>query len=266
MFKRYAVISLPALTGLLIALFISGCAIKSGPRDFTGLTQPEARQDAGAGDRLAKAFTHTVQNGNRFMFSGWSVTKVQKRNSGFYYNGGYDREKGFNMDAHILGQPFRYYRWGNDVYISEEEKWRKAKPAETPMEPFADLEKIVYLTDQALRLPDEEVLGNQCFVYRITLKDAEAFEAAMFAGAMEVGTLQPAGRQFNQVTMQLTFWIGKKDNFIYQYKVETTMPVPGAGSLYQETYCRFWDYNSASINIQGPERLQNYLVEEKQAG
>jgi len=265
MFKR-SVVPFHTLVVIfsLFALLLSGCVVKSGPKEFTGPAQIESKSAPDSGDRLAKAFTTTANGAKKFMFSGWSVTKIQKRNSGFYFTGGYDKEKGYNMDARIFGQPFRYYRWGQDVYVSEEENWRKINPAESPMEPFADFGNLAFLADSATQLPDGEVLGNKCYVYRIDLNNMEAMKAAMFSGAVTPENyLQSAGDQFfNRLTMRLTFWVGEKDNFIYQYKTETTMPVPDAGSLYQEVYCKFWDFNSNTVNIQGPERIEKYLVKD----
>lgn len=255
--------AVPCLLALFLvagAVLLAGCTIKSGPREFPGQTEVKTTPAPEAGQTLAKSFTKTAADGKRFMYSGWAVTKIQKRNAGLYFTGGYDREKGYNMDARIFGQPFRYYRWGNDVYVSEEDKWRKASPSEKPLEPFADFEKLQFLADGAVRLPDGEVLGEKCSVYRITLEREEAFKAARAMGFENLQEDTVTDTFFDGLKMELTIFVGKDDNYIYQYNTVTTMPVPGAGSLYQEVSLRFWDYNGANVNLQTPDKLEPYLI------
>ncbi|MHB9096184.1 MAG: hypothetical protein ACYC21_16095, partial [Eubacteriales bacterium] len=189
------------------------------------------------------------------------MTKIQKRNIGFYSNGTYDKDKGYILDAVIFGQPFRYYRWGNDVYLSEEEKWRKVAPTQAPMEPFADFSKLLFLADRAVQLPDEVLLSKKCSVYELTLGPADAINAARSMGLdLSENKETPSGAYFEKMNMKYKIWVGQKDNFIYQYKTETTMPVPDAGSLYQEVFFKFWDYNSSTVNVPGPEKIEPYLI------
>lgn len=248
---------------VMLSFLTSGCQIKSGPRDFIKPAVLETIPAHDVEERLSQAFETTAETGKKFYFSGWSGTKIQKRMNGFYLTGSIDKDKGSVMDARIFGQPFRYYRWGNDIYLSEQDKWRKFGSTDTPLEPFIDFSKLHFLANKAVRLPDDEVLSKKCEVYQITL---DSKEAAQVAEAMGVRTqLDQNNRSqvyFDLLKMKFSIWVGIEDNYIYQFKTETTMPVPNAGSFYQEVYFKFWDYNSTTVNIPGPEKIERYLIEE----
>ncbi len=257
------------LTALLaFSLFLGGCAVKSGLREFEKAEAPQVRNAPEAPDRLARAFENSVKNGGKFRFTGWGVTKVQKRKTDFYTTGSYDKEKGYLLDVQVFGHRYRYYRWGNDVYISEKAKWRKIEPTENPREPFLDFEGLLPVADKAVRLPDGEVLGKKCYVYQIHLNSEDALRVAESIGIQILpGNAGTAKQYFDGLEMKFTVWIGKDEkngeNFIYQYKTETTMPVPKAGSLYQEVFYKFYDYNSRTLNIPAPEeKITPYLVRE----
>ena len=254
-------VAIVLLTGMLF--LFAGCTVKSGPKNLAAVIPLQTAPAPDASLDLAKAFATTDRDGKKFWFSGWEVSKIQRRNTGFYYNGTYDKEKGYILDATILGQPFRYYRWGNDVYVSEEDKWRQVESTRTSMEPFTAFAKLQFLTDKAIKLPDEEVLSKKCNVYRLTLDYSDAVKVAKSMGLSLTDDKKAiVNDYFKQMTMTFTIWAGKNDSFIYQYKTITTMPVPGAGSLYEEVYTKFWDYNSASITVPGPEKIEKYLIKD----
>lgn len=244
-------------------ILISGCSIKSGPQEFVKNPQPAVRQAADAPAKLAQAFETTAKDGNRFYFSGWQVTKIQKRSLSLITNGSFDKDKGYILDARIFGQPYRYYRWKNDVYISESDKWRKAAPSDAPLAPFADFDKLTFLTGKAVQLPDEAILSKKCNVYRMTLGYKDAVRAAQAMGVnLSAETNSDTGRFMSGMTMSFTVWAGQSDNFIYQFQTAMNMPVPEAGSLYQEVKYKFWDYNSSTVNIPSPQKIQRYIITE----
>ncbi len=251
-----------------IAVLLSGCAIKSGPGEFAKPEPSKAKPAANAPEKLARAFENTVRNGKKFRFSGWGVTKIQKRKTDFYTTGTYDKDKGYLLDVQVFGHRYRYYRWGNDVYVSEQDKWRRIAPTENPLEPFADFSKLLLLAGKAVQLPDGEVLGKKCNVYQITLDSSDALRVAESMGIDILGENTGPGKQyFNRLQMKFTIWVGldekNKENFIYQYKTEATMPVPNAGSLYQEVFYKFYDYNSNTVNIPTPrEKIEPYLIKD----
>lgn len=244
-------------------LLISGCSIKSGPKEFVKTKQPAVSKPSDAPEKLAAAFETTARDGNKFYFSGWQVTKIQKRSISLITNGSFDKAKGYILDARIFGQPYRYYRWGDDVYISQSDKWRKAEPSTTPVEPFADFSKLQFLTGQAVQLPDEAILSKKCNVYQIPLDYNDSVKAAQAMGLnLSDYNTADTGQFMSQMKMTFTIWTGKSDNFIYQFKTAMNMPVPGAGSLYQEVKYKFWDYNSSTVNVPNPQKIQRYIVEE----
>lgn len=244
-------------------LLISGCSIKSGPKEFVTTKQPAVREAPDAPERLAAAFETTARDGKKFYFSGWQVTKIQKRSISLITSGSFDKEKGYILDARIFGQPYRYYRWGNDVYISQSDKWRKAEQSSTPVEPFAEFSKLRFLTGKAVRLPDDSILSKKCNVYQIPLNYEDSVKAAQAMGLNLSDYKTAAADQFmSQMKMTFTIWTGKSDNFIYQFQTAMNMPVPGAGSLYQEVKYKFWDYNSSTVNIPNPQKIQRYIITE----
>lgn len=246
---------------IIAALLVSGCTIKSGPKEFVKAPQPEVRPAPDASEKLAEAFETTARDGNKFYFSGWQVTKIQKRSIAMYTNGSFDKEKGFILDARIFGQPYRYYRWGQDVYISQSDKWRKAAAAELPVEPFNDFDKLQFLTGKAVQLPDEAILSKKCNVYQIPLDYNDAVKVAQAMG-LSMAADEPRGTEqfMSRMKMTFTIWAGQSDNFIYQFQTALNMPVPGAGSLYQEVKYKFWDYNSSTVNVPAPEKIQRYII------
>ncbi len=250
------------ITLMAISILFSGCTVKSGPRDFAKPELLQVKPADEAAEKLAAAFSTTARDGKKFFFTGWAVTKVQKRNAGFYINSGtYDQEKGYLIDASVFGQPFRYYRWGNDVYISEAEKWRKVSPTSAPLEPFTGFTRLQFPAGKAIRLPDGEVMSSKCEVYRISLDAGDA--ALESLGLKPAKDLTAAKPYLDRMKMKITLWIGKNDNFIYQYKTETTMPVPQAGSIYQEVFFKFWKYNNPGINLEPPKKkIEPYLLKD----
>lgn len=259
-FKKNYPLKILLFTALLL---ISGCSIKSGPKEFVKTTQPDIRQASDASEKLAKAFEITARDGNKFYFSGWQVTKIQKRSVSLITNGSFDKAKGYILDARIFGQPYRYYRWGNDVYLSQSDKWRKAAPSTTPVEPFANFSKLQFLTGKAVQLPDEAILSKNCNVYQLPLDYSDSVKAAEAMG-INLSDVEVTGTEqfMSQLKMTFTIWAGKSDNFIYQFQTAVNMPVPGAGSLYQEVKYKFWDYNSSTVNVPAPEKIKRYLITE----
>lgn len=252
-----------SVIAILLGLsLLSGCTLKSGPKVFAKTTPTPAKPAPGASQRLARAFDTTSRDGRKFYFSGWQVTKIQKRNTQLIINGSYDKGKGYVLDAQVFGEPFRYYRWSDEVYLSEGDKWRKAAPTDKPLEPFTDFAKLLFLTDNAVKLPDEVLLSKNCDVYEIALKPSEIAAAAGAMGIHLPNDSQAADYYFNKVNMKIIIWVGKQDNFIYQYKSMTNMPVPDAGSMYQEIFYKFWSYNSSAVNVPAPDKIAPYLVKD----
>ncbi len=245
------------------AIIFSGCSLKSGPKSFDIPGKSYIREAPEASDVLAEAFEKTTRESKKFYFSGWAGTKIQKRSNGYYVIGSMDKEKGYSIDATIFGQPFRFYRWGNDVYVSEGEKWRKASPSEIPLEPFTDFAKLKFLTGKAVRDHDDTLYGQKCSKYVITLNADEAIKAARAMGVELSQDDEALSTPYlKQLRMKLFIWVGQNDNLIYKYMTQTNMPVPSAGSIFQEVSFKFWKYNHPGLNLPGPEKLQPYLIKE----
>lgn len=255
---------IPLAVLLTLSILVSGCSIKSGPKDFDNTNTIANNVVENAPVRLAKAFSTTASEGKKFYFSGWAGTKIQKRMNGYYFTGTYDRDKGYSLDARIFGQPFRYYRWGNDVYLSEQEKWRKIDSSQVPLTPFVDFDKLLPYASKAVKGKDENILGKNCDQYIIPLNSEEAFKVADSMGIkINTDRTSPEYEYINETSMKIHIDVGKDDNFIYKYLVETTMPVPGAGSIYQEVSFKIWKYNNPGINLPGPKKLEPYLVKKE---
>lgn len=256
---------LTILTALLISttIFVSGCTLKSGPKTFDPRMKSETVYAPEAPEVLAKAFKTTTTEGKKFYFSGWAGTKIQKRSNGYYVTGSMDREKGFTLDARIFGQPYRYYRWKDKVYISEGEKWREIDPSEVPLEPFVNFEKLQPLAGKAVRAGDEDILGKICSQYIITVDSAEAVQLAKNMGlSLSEGNQDLSSPYFNRLRMKIFIWVGQDDHMIYKFMTQTNMPVPGAGSFYQEVSFKFWKYNNPGLNHPGPQKIEPYLIKD----
>ncbi|HWI54816.1 MAG TPA: hypothetical protein VNT57_03940 [Desulfobacteria bacterium] len=262
-YRRYPLFLWILFTVMGMAL-LSGCSLKSGPKSFDRPEKSYIREAPEASAVLAKAFEKTTREGQKFYFSGWAGTKIQKRSNGYYLIGSMDRQKGYSVDATIFGQPFRYYRWGKDVYVSEGEKWRKASPSEIPLEPFTDFVKLSFLTGKAVRDHDDTMFGQKCSKYVITLNADEVIKAARAMG-VELSQDEEAlsTPYLKQLRMKMSIWVGQEDNMIYKYMTQTNMPVPGAGSIFQEVSFKFWKYNHPGLKLPGPEKLKQYLIKEE---
>ncbi len=253
----------PLLLILTILVLSGGCTYKSGfktmPRaaapENAKIVQPDPENTA---ELLKEAAAKTESEGRRFWFQGWTSSKIQKRKTTSMFNQGtVDRDKGFIIDASILQKKYTYYRWDDKVYVNQYGKWRRAGSEQVPTDLFAGFEKLTAAADKMRQLPEETIMGRQCLVLQAELNGSDMTQ------------LVPAGIQLpddsysrgllDRAAMVYTIWIGIEDNFIYQYKTTLEMPVPGAGSLTQETFYKFWDYNSPSVQLTTPDRIERYL-------
>ncbi|OEH85473.1 hypothetical protein BHU72_05145 [Desulfuribacillus stibiiarsenatis] len=217
-----------------------------------------------------EAVQFTEVNGKRFWYSGWVVTKVQKRRTTSMYDGIVVREvaqqstekdttlensrTGILVNARLLGRPFRYYEAGEHIYLHEEGNWQRMQnESGFPVdwlarydgqrlsidEPFIELLQLTN-TEQLIKAPQiigrERILGNWCDKVILTV----------------VGP--------NNAQMDWTIWVGEDDPYIYQYETKTLMPVPGAGMMQQTVYFRFWNYNDTSIVMSDPLLIEKQIV------
>ncbi|GAB4266630.1 hypothetical protein [Thermincola ferriacetica] len=244
---------------ICISLLMGGCTYRSGPKKLGKAEEDKQKYtiNPNAATIIRKAITKTEAQGRKFWFNGWIVNKIQKRKTTSMYDGTFVRGKGYLVNARVLGQQFRYYRWGREAYMSEGEEWVKAPPAQEPPDPFAGFSLMKPYANKARELPDEKVLGRECYVFEINLTGREVrkiSETLMSASKKPLENLL-----LDRLEMKYRLWIGKYDNYIYQIKTETVMPVPQAGSMYHEVYFRFWDYNSKSVTLPEPENIEKYL-------
>lgn len=253
---------LTMLTALLLAgALLGGCTYKSGPKTLAPEDKPPAvKPMPEAGQVLAGSLEKTVREGRRFWFQGWISSKIQKRKTNSMSEGTFDRDKGFIIKASLLQKQYSYYRWADRVYVSKGEMWRRAGSNEAPPDPFAGFEKLAAAADRAGQLPEEKVMGQPCQVLQVTLSGAEIKQ--LVPPGVKLPESRTASAQLAKARLQYTIWISKNDRFIYQYKARLTMPVPGAGALVQETFFRFADYNSPSVQLTRPEKVERYLVED----
>ncbi|WP_418790815.1 hypothetical protein [Phosphitispora sp. TUW77] len=256
---------LPFLLIVITLGFLGGCTYKSGPKIMPQGTVPENAQTvqldpADTAELLENAAAKTGREGRKFWFQGWTSSKIQKRKATSMFNQGtVDRDKGFIIDASILQQKYSYYRWNNLTYINQNGKWRHAGSDQVPLDPFAGFEKLTGAAEKMRQLPNETIMGRRCLVLQAKLKGSEI--AKLLPEDIKLPADSYSQSLLDKAVMVYTTWIGIDDNFIYQYKTILEMPVPGAGSLTQETFCKFWDYNSPSIRLTTPDRIQPYLVE-----
>ncbi|MBU7006496.1 hypothetical protein [Phosphitispora fastidiosa] len=257
---------LPFFLVLVILIFSGGCTYKSGPKTMpqgavtekvkTLLPDPE-----NTAELLKEAAAKTDREGRRFWFQGWTSSKIQKRKTTSMFNQGtVDRDKGFIIDSSILQKKYTYYRWNDKLYVNKYGKWRRAGSDQVPPDPFAGFEKLTAAAEKMRQLPNEIIMGQQCLVLQAELKDSEIAQLA--PTGIELPEDSYSQGLLDRAAMVLTVWIGTEDNFIYQYKTSLEMPVPGAGSLTQETFYKFWDYNSPSVQLTTPDRVERYLDEE----
>lgn len=243
--------------------------------------------DASLSHKISEAITYTNAEGKRFWYSGWVASKVQKRQTNSMYDGVIVREdadgtvlNGGLVNARLLGQPFNFYRNGDDVYLREDDVWRRlrgdggmpvdrlaglemrsqtASVAVEPghngaglniaVEPFAGLERLLDLATYGLEVVEdvrldgsEMILASMSDRYVWRLRDVES-------GAI----------------MDWSIWIGQDEPFINQYNVETVLPVPGAGDLKQTTYFRFWKYNDQLIKLTDVAAIERQIVSREEA-
>lgn len=247
---------------LTAASLLGGCTYKSGPKTLAPEKKaavPKPMPDARSA--LDTAINKTIRDGRKFWFQGWISSKIQKRKTNSMYNEGtFDRDRGFLIRASLLQKQYSYYRWQDRVYVSKGEMWRRAANNEMPPDPFSGFRQLAAVADSVYQLPDEKVSGKLCQVLQLDLTGPEI--AALAPPNVNLPG-QTAAALPAKAKMRYTLWIGKEDNFIYQYRTRLTMPVPGAGALTQETFFKFVDYNSASVNLPKPEKVERYLVQDE---
>lgn len=241
------------LTAISLVL-LSGCIYRSGPRTLETDQPRKENVDARVvRDTLDQSLEKSRDKAGKFWFQGWVSSKVQNRITNLMLNDGmYDRQKGFYVKGSLLRKNFIFYRWEGNSYISDGEGWRLVDSV-TWADPFEGFAGLMGAAGQMAKLPDEKVLGQDCTVFQAALK-GEAIRKVVPEGAALPGN-DITAKYLSESELVYTIWIGKKDNYIYQYKAVLTMPVPGAGMLNQTTYFRFWDYNSRNINLPSPETV-----------
>lgn len=245
---------------LLAGALLGGCTYKSGPKALVPAEKPpEISQITGAREILTTAAASTTQDARKFWFQGWITSKIQKRKTNSMYNEGtFDRDKGFLIKASILQKRYNYYRWEDRVYVSEGENWRRIADNEAPPDPFSGFAQLAGAADQMQGLPDEKIMGQDCLVLQVKLAGREI--ARVVPPGVKLPASDAAQAELARAKLEYTIWIGKKDHFIYQYRARLTMPAPGAGTLTQETYFKFGDYNNPSVNLTTPDRIEPYLI------
>lgn len=250
-------LTLMLIPTIILLLLINGCTYESGPKTFEKVDNKPVSNPL-AHSIIERAIAKTDKEGRKFWYNGWIVTKVQKRRTtSMYSSGTFDRDLGYLVKARVMGQDYRYYRYKKDVYVSEGDNWVKAPSEKSPLIPFSSFKSILPAALNAKQLPDEIILGRECYVFEIGITGSDARDISQEiaqAANRELGNLL-----VEQLEMKYRLWIGKKDSFIYQLKSESLIPVPEAGSMYQEVYFRFWDYNSPSITLTEPENVIKYL-------
>ncbi|OEF96808.1 hypothetical protein [Desulfuribacillus alkaliarsenatis] len=225
-------------------------------------------------DYWQTAVNYSNDNGERFWYSGWVVSKIQKRRTTSMYDGIIIQDEGISVNARMLGNPFRYYESGDYMYLHEDNMWKRlVNEAGFPVdwkgryglvlpermdfnEPFKDLLKLVDLNDGDNNLTDlsytyrkqPTIVGEERILGELSDKITFTLDVTS-ANGME-GT-----------TMEWTVWVGKDEPYIYQYEVESLMPVPDAGMMQQTTFFRFWNFNDEGIQMTNPLAIEKQIVD-----
>ncbi len=222
------------------------------------------------------AVTYSNENGKSFWYSGWIVTKVQKRQTTSMYDGIVVQDDGILVNARMLGQPFKYYESNGVAYLSEENRWKRllyegGYPADwlgrydahadtlgsrmNYRNPFGDLHILADIPEEAI-ISAPQIVGEEAILGKLSDKISLTIDTRK----LNIGSSRGLNIDDTNAIMEWTIWVGQEEPYIYQYNVETLMPVPNAGMMQQTTYFRFWNYNDPAIALTKPQSIEKQIV------
>ncbi|MCF6092582.1 hypothetical protein L1765_01060 [Microaerobacter geothermalis] len=255
---------IPLLLVLVGMIFFSGCSYESGPKTFDDAVEKIPGQPMANGKELLGKAIAAMESKEtvKFWYTGYVANNIQKRRTTSMYDGVVIRPNGYLVNARMAGQPFRYYRWDDKVYLKLGNTWYPAEEPYLPMDPFKGFSFWEYYIDQAVQLPDAEVLGEKTRVVRLELKGKQLYDLAV--QFLEDHTYFPIEDTedlrdtLDRTTVTTTFWISKETYRIVQYQTRINLPIPGAGYMDQEIFFRLYRFNDSGIKMASPEDIEKY--------
>ncbi|MBO8170317.1 MAG: hypothetical protein H0Z33_00320 [Bacillaceae bacterium] len=203
---------------VMIAVFmlvLTGCTYPSGEKVFQPTESPDTRPAEDASQMLSIA-VETMEHADvaqKFWYSGWVASHIQKRQVNSMFDGVVVRPHGYLVNARVNANPYRYYKWDDHYYLyTEKSGWVKLEKEEVPMDPLAGFEWWQPFADRAVRLPDEPILSKNCRVYQIEANGQEWVELSANPLFEEIRSRvqETDGMEhiLQNTTVKMTLWIG----------------------------------------------------------
>lgn len=263
------------LVSLLVLL--AGCTL---PSDKTSLPIPDAAPPAAdseqatidARELLEEAIheSNSSEAAQRFWFRGYARNALQNEHITSMFDGVISRPlQGFIVNGRIAAQPFQYYGYEGECYMNSRGRWYELEDDDTaslPFDPFFGFADWLPLVEEAVQLPDEEVLGNKSEVIEVKLSAKEWVQrspSALFTELQDqLSASDDIDRILENTVVKTTFWIGKEDRIIYQNRTWFVMPLPAGGYYDQETTFTFFRHGDSSIektHLPTPEKVRQWI-------
>jgi len=264
-----------AAAGLLAAAMMAGCStLPSQKTSFPVTSSSAPGANAGtsgagtgtddktfdAGKLLEQAIktTDTAEQAQRFWFSGFIRNTMQNDVVTSMFQGVVSRPKeAFIVNGRIAAQPFQYYGYDGLRYIKASGGWQSLaddEEAPLPLDPMFGFRDWLPLMSDAVRRPDEAVLGVPSTVIEVRLDGkswVERSPSSLFDPLREqLGASLELDQLLSNTVVKATFWIDKEHSLISQYQTWIVLPLPGGGYVDQETFVRLFRFGDPSIDTQ----------------
>ncbi len=208
------------LTALFIVwtLVITGCTYPSGEKVFHQIDSEVKAEDGDDAYQFLKTALETTQQAEiaeKFWYSGWVANDVQKRRTNSMYDGVVVRPHGYLVNARVAANPYRYYKWDDQYYLhTAHSGWVKLDEEQVPFDPLEGFTWWEPVLQDAIRLPDGEVLSKKTRVYQVMLKGNEwlRLDNPQFNRLQDTIAQTPGMDQIlENTTVKMTLWIGDEE-------------------------------------------------------
>ncbi|HLQ74396.1 MAG TPA: hypothetical protein VK125_09210 [Bacillota bacterium] len=261
---------------IILSLFLTGCSISSGPLIFDDEEDEEIIEPSEEQKNillLEEAMHNTESNMvENFWFRAHIANNIEKRrNTHMTVDGIVMRPDGYYMKNTLVTEPYEYYRWGDDVYIRQNDNWFRGREPELPFDIFYGFDQWKDLADEAIATRTDTVLDVPTIVYELELTGEEMLQVdpSYFEDILDDDNEQ-LDNVLDLTEVHVSFYIGDETEqmegrevlpIVYKLAVNISMPIPDAGYMEQDIEHFIFRVNSDSTEMTEREEIEEYIIE-----
>ncbi|UOF91069.1 hypothetical protein LSG31_02060 [Fodinisporobacter ferrooxydans] len=142
-----------------------------------------------------------------------------------------------DMNEVIDGKSYMVIQTSDQTVVRVNDRWAKANRIEKSFNIFGSLEPVPNYAKKVYQLKDDTVISTPTYVYQF-----EANAADISSGIMSQMTDMAQGEK--ALPVRYTVWVGKKDHYIYQIRMQWSHAMPQLGNVAEDTTFMFFDLNA----------------------